>query len=60
MFAQKGVELVQELERSKDLLPPFNVTQSIRKCLLLLYLDLSFHLTGRWGPTGPGGDESLV
>jgi len=25
MFAQKGVELVQELERSKDLLPPFNV-----------------------------------
>jgi hypothetical protein len=25
MFAQKGVELVQELERAKDFLPPFNV-----------------------------------
>jgi hypothetical protein len=25
MFAQKGVELVQELERARDFLPPFNV-----------------------------------
>jgi len=24
MFAQKGVELVQELERARDFLPPFN------------------------------------
>ena len=25
MFGQKAVELIQELERSKDFLPPFNV-----------------------------------
>ena len=27
MFAQKAVELIQELERAKDFLPPFNVFQ---------------------------------
>ena len=28
MFAQKAVELVQELERAKDFLPPFNVSDN--------------------------------
>ena len=36
MFAQKGVELVQELERAKDFLPPFNVSTIV--LLLLCFL----------------------
>lgn len=60
MFAQKGVELIQELERAKDFLPPFNVTQLLLSSENISFLFLTDFLAGRWSSPGTGGDESFV
>jgi hypothetical protein len=62
MFAQKGVELVQELERAKDFLPPFNVYSTIEiifsySLFLIVYLLL---FTGRWSSANLGRDEGFI
>ena len=60
MFAQKGVELVQELERAKDFLPPFNVTTKNITIFLIIVNYVYLKIIGRWSSTSLGRNASLV